>query len=261
MERTALIGHTGFVGGTLARSGGFTDLYNSSNIEDIAGRRYDRAICAGAPGVKWLANKEPANDRAAIAKLTRSLERASIDELILISTIDVYPDASSGADETAVIDPSINHAYGAHRFELEQWCSASFATCRIARLPALFGAGLRKNALFDLLNDKGTEAINPLARFQWYPMARLAGDLDIMRERDLTLVNLFGEAVAMGEIRDLFFPDAQLGPATQPAPAYDLRTRYSDVFGGPAGYVMDAATVLQAMATFVNEQRQAVSHG
>ena len=37
MATRALIGHTGFVGSNLARQGAFDALYNSSNIESIAG--------------------------------------------------------------------------------------------------------------------------------------------------------------------------------------------------------------------------------
>ena len=59
---SALIGYTGFVGGNLLRQFAFTDLYNSTNIETIAGRAYDLIVCAGAPGVMWKANKEPALD-------------------------------------------------------------------------------------------------------------------------------------------------------------------------------------------------------
>jgi hypothetical protein len=239
MARTALIGHTGFVGGTLKNSRSFDHLYNSSNIEEIEGQSYDLVICAGVSAVKWLANKEPAADRAAIDRLVRSLELASLGELILISTIDVYPDVASGADEETPIDPSGNHTYGANRFHLEEWCKANFSNCRVVRLPALFGAGLRKNALFDLLHDNGTDKINPLARFQWYPLARLADDLDIVRQRDLSTVNLFGESLAMGEVRDCFFPGARLGVPTEPAPVYDLRTRYAREFGGRDGYVLD----------------------
>ena len=36
--RTALIGHTGFVGSNLAASHAFDDLYNTSNIEQIEGQ-------------------------------------------------------------------------------------------------------------------------------------------------------------------------------------------------------------------------------
>src|SRR5262249_38111992 len=118
---TALIGYTGFVGGTLARGQKFDALYNSKNISDIVGRSFDLVVCAGVSAAKWLANREPEADRAAIAALTRCLEQVDVRELVLISTIDVYPDPSLPLDESSSIDPAVTHAYGRHRFELEQW--------------------------------------------------------------------------------------------------------------------------------------------
>jgi hypothetical protein len=257
--RSALIGHSGFVGGTLLRAGRFDDLYNSSNIADMVGRSYDLVVCAGVSAAKWLANKDPDKDRADIARLTDVLERVDAREFILISTIDVYPDPASRADETASINPSANHAYGANRYRLEEWVKARFPGTRIVRLPALFGEGLRKNAVYDLLNDNGTSSINPGASFQWYPMRRLAFDIDRVRSADLRLVNLFSEPLAMREVTDAFFPVASLGPETDSAPHYDLRTIHAELFGGRDGYVLDATTALGEMARFVAAERRRLS--
>jgi hypothetical protein len=54
---SALIGHTGFVGGHLSRQVAFDDLYNSKNIEHIAGKSYRLVVCCGASAVKWVANQ------------------------------------------------------------------------------------------------------------------------------------------------------------------------------------------------------------
>src|SRR5688572_11586239 len=98
--RSALIGHTGFVGGTLHRQFRFDDQYTSSNIASIAGRAYDLVVCAGAPAEKWRANADPEGDRERLAKLSEPLARAKIGELILISTIDVYPTPRGVTEES-----------------------------------------------------------------------------------------------------------------------------------------------------------------
>ncbi len=253
---SALIGHTGFVGGTLLRQRPLEHLFNSSNISEISGRRFDLLICAGVSAAKWIANKDPAGDRAAIARLTDALETVEAREFILISTIDVYPDPASNADETAEIDVSSNHAYGANRYELEQWVRRRHPEPRIVRLPALFGEGLRKNALYDLLNDNNVGSLNRLGRFQWYPMRRLSADLDTIREAELPLVNLFGAPVAMADVIDAFFPGAQVGPAKKPAPVYDLRTRHASLFGGRGGHILSAEEILGEMARFIAAERR-----
>ena len=71
----ALIGHTGFVGGNLRAQTDFTDFYNSKNIDSIAGRSFELVVCAGAPAAKWIANREPEQDRAALQRLMGPLGR------------------------------------------------------------------------------------------------------------------------------------------------------------------------------------------
>jgi hypothetical protein len=253
----ALIGYTGFVGGTLLRERPFGTLVNSSNVDSIRGQHFNLLVCAGVSAVKWLANKEPEADRAGIARLTDALAEARVDEFILISTIDVYPDPASASDETAVIDAASNHAYGRHRLELEQWVSARFPRTRIIRLPALFGAGLRKNALYDLLHKNMEGSINPAGIFQWYPMERLWPDIERVRQHDLKLVNLFPEPLEMSRIIERFFPGAPVGPAKHPAPRYDLRTRHGSAFGHERkdGYMLGADEVLAAMERFIAAER------
>ncbi len=255
MPRTALIGHTGFVGGTLARATPWDACFNSANISQIAGQQFDLILCAGVSAVKWLANKDPATDQAGIERLTTPLGQARARELVLISTIDVYPDPAAHANEDTRIDPARNHAYGRHRAELETWATQRFEQVRIVRLPALFGTGLRKNALFDLLHGNMVDAINPAGVFQWYPLERLWRDIGIVRTASLGLVNLFPEPLPMVRIIDAFFPGAAVGPAKHPAPVYNLGTRHGRLFGGDDHHVMSADAVMAAMARFVAAER------
>ena len=259
MGKTGLIGHTGFVGGTLARATAWDACYNSANIDTLRGQAFDLLVCAGVSAVKWQANKDPERDRAGIARLTDALGQAQAKEFILISTIDVYPDPASGADEATPIDPAINHAYGRHRFELERWAETHFNTVRVVRLPALFGPGLRKNAIHDLLTGTMLDAINPAGEFQWYPLERFWGDLSTVRANDLRLINLFTQPLAMSRILDGLFAKAPVGPARLPAPRYDLHTRHGALFGGDARYVMGAAAVFDALARFVTASRRTIA--
>ena len=249
--KTGLIGHTGFVGGTLLRQAAFDACYNSKSVGDIVGERFDLLVCAGVTAVKWQANRDPAADLAGIARLQAALSRAQADELVLISTIDVYPDPAAAGDEDTPIDPAASQPYGRHRLGLEEWCRQRFPLVRVIRLPALFGVGLRKNAVYDLLHGHMLDAINPAAVFQWYPLERLWADIAIAREAGLDLVNLFPEPLPMHAIIDAAFPGAPVGPATRPAPHYDMRTRHGRLFGGNDRYLMDAAGSLAALCRFV----------
>ena len=105
------------------------------------------------------------------------------------------------------------HPYGRHRFALEQFVRQHFASHSIVRLPALFGAGLKKNALFDLMHDHRTEAIDPEARFQWYPLARLAADIETIVTARVGLINVTAEPIAMASLQARFFPGCAAGRA------------------------------------------------
>jgi hypothetical protein len=252
---TALVGYSGFVGGTLCRAKRFDVLINSKNTDEFRNRDFDLVIHAGVPAVKWIANKNPEADRAAIASIRDTLATVRTRELILISTIDVYSDPSAPTDESALIDPSRNHPYGRHRFELEQWVAGHFPNVRVVRLPALFGAGLKKNVLFDLLNDNQVGAINPASRFQWYPLGRLNADLETVRAHDIRLVNFFPEPIQTCDIVDSFFSGAPVAQAGYPAPSYGLRTRYSELFGGPPGFMLGRAAVMKELNSFIAQER------
>lgn len=148
---SAIIGYTGFVGSNLVRQVDFNSLYNSKNIESIIGKKFDLLVCSGAPAVKWLANKEPEKDLENIKRLTKCLGKVAAKKVILISTVDVYP-LPVEVDEDTEIDLEVLHPYGKHRLELERFVEARFDSL-IVRLPGLFGDGLKKNIIYDLLHD------------------------------------------------------------------------------------------------------------
>jgi hypothetical protein len=249
---SALIGCTGFVGGFLAGCERFDLLIHRANVDLLRCRSLDRAVCAGLPAAKWIANREPEADRANMLLLCETLETVTAASFVLISTIDVYP-RMGGVDEGFDCSTEPNHPYGRHRLEFERFVRERFPHALILRLPALFGPGLRKNVLFDLMTGNQLEKVNPLSSFQWYPLERLPEDIDRAQQRELRLVNLFTEPLATATIIDRYFPDTQVGAEAQPAAHYDLHTRHAQVFGGAGHYVMSAQAALDAIGGFCGE--------
>lgn len=146
-----LIGHTGFVGSALLRQTRFDACFNSANIAEIEGRAFGTLVCAAAPGSMLEANRAPERDKAAIDALIARLDRVEAERFVLISSIAVLADFAGGDDEgTNAYRQEL--AYGRHRRALEAFVEDRFPGSLIIRLPALFGAGLRKNFLFDLMN-------------------------------------------------------------------------------------------------------------
>lgn len=249
----ALIGHTGFVGGNLRAQHPFTDLFNSTTIPHIRGRSFARVVCAGAPAEKWRANQDPARDLATIEGLIDHLRSVETAEFVLISTVDVYP-APIGVDEDSPIDSARASAYGRHRRLLEQFCQDRF-DARVIRLPALFGAGLKKNVIYDLLHDNRLEAIHADASFQYYNLAHLWSDVQTAAGLGLRLVNFATEPVTVEQVARTAFGRTFENRPTPSAGAYDLRSKHAAAFGGAGGYLYSGAQVLAELAAFVQTDR------
>lgn len=255
MTSRALIGNTGFVGGNLLRQVGFEEMYRSTNIGDIRGRRYDQLVIAGVQAKKWWANQEPEADWAGIQLLLDALEEVEASDVVHISTVDVLPQ-EPGLDER--FDPHAvpNHPYGMNRLRVEDWVRDRFPTSTIVRLPGLFGPGLKKNVLYDLLHDNQLERINPLSSFQYYDLSGLWADIQVARKAALPLIHFFPQPIQTQRILDAYFPDAEVGADPLPEVHYDLRTIYSTLYSGPSGYIQSADLVMERMGTFIYTERK-----
>ena len=248
----ALIGSTGFVGGTIGRARSFDACYRSTDIDTIRGREFDTIVCCGAPAEKWRANREPEVDRARLASLTNALAHVRARRFVLISTIDVYP-VTSGVDEETPIDVMANHAYGRHRYELEEWCRERFDTT-VVRLSALYGRGLKKNAIFDLLNDRPVGDIPGNARFQFYDVERVWSDVERILAAGIVTANITAEPVSMAAVAEDVF-GRELSLWSDAAPSYDVRSIHAGLVNGPDHYWFDAADVIHGLRRFVEHER------
>lgn len=144
-----LIGYTGFVGQNLDGPE-FSRRYNSKNIEDIRGERFDLLVCAGVPGHKTVANRFPQKDWDSISRLMDCLSHVRCSSFVLISTIDVLPDGIEADEDHPLLKEGLT-AYGVHRARMEAFIQNCFENVSVIRLPGIFGKGLRKNFIFDLI--------------------------------------------------------------------------------------------------------------
>ncbi len=250
---SALIGYSGFVGSTLLRQRRFDALYRSSTIQEIADRRFDLVICAGAPAQKWVANRNPQQDRDCIETLIRHLRTLKSRMFILISTVDVFRDPV-GVDETSLVDRAGLHPYGLHRRILEEFVADHFAHHLIMRLPGLVGPGLRKNVIFDFHNANNLHAIDSRGMFQFYPMVNLWYDIQKALQADLRLVHLTAAPISIADVSQLGFgrPFGQILDS-QPA-QYDMQTQHSAVFGSTNRYQYSMHDTVQAIRAYAQTE-------
>ena len=146
-----LVGYTGFVGGNIAAKHQFEGLYNSKNIKEAYNTNPDLMVYSGIRAEMFLANKFPEKDLASMDEAIENIKNINPKRLVLISTISVY-DNPVGVDEDVIINEDKLTAYGKNRRYLEKWVMEHYQNCLIVRLPALYGEGIKKNFIYDMIH-------------------------------------------------------------------------------------------------------------
>lgn len=249
----ALIGFTGFVGSSLMRQRSFEHLYRSTNIGEIRNRRFDTVVCAGAPAQKWLANKDPVTDLASINNLIDNLSTIQCDKFILISTIDIFLDPTAVDESSEVVEKDL-HPYGLHRRLLEKFVEEHFPNHLILRLPGLVGPGLRKNVIYDLVNENNVHLIESRSVFQFYPTVNLWFDLQVALSNEIRLLHLTSEPVSVADIAKNAFNMSFSQTQNNKVASYDMRSIHAEVFGGDAMYQYSRRDVFQATRAYVQSE-------
>lgn len=250
-----LIGYTGFVGSNLLEQASFDKLYNSKNIEDIKGESFRYLICAGAPAVKWKANKFPEEDLANINSLIENLKEVKCEEFVLISTVDVYPEPI-GVNESTDIKIDSLSPYGKHRLYLEQFATSQFPNVTVIRLPGLFGNGLKKNVIYDFIHENCIEMINSENVFQFYNLDRLNSDLELVRHKKINLVNFATEPVSVKEIAKYAFNLDFSQILDAPPVYYNMKTIHADLFNANnTCYIATKKEVLEEIREYVEKNK------
>jgi nucleoside-diphosphate-sugar epimerase len=250
--KTALIGYTGFVGNNLASQYQFNDLYNSKNIADIEGKEYDLVVSAANRAEMWRINQEPEKDKAEIEEYISHIKKAKIGRLVLISTVGVYKNPN-GANEDAPIDMDGLLPYGVNRYYLEEFCREHFNTT-IVRLPGLFGQGLKKNVIFDLLNDNNVDRIHKDGVYQYYNLGNIWKDIQTALDNGLDLVNLATPPISTEEVaRECFGVEFTNAPADVKPAYWDMQSKYAEVYGGEGSYLYSKAQELADIEEFVED--------
>ena len=249
----ALIGYSGFVGSLLLRQADFAGRFRSTNIGEVGDADWDKVICAAAPASKWIANWNPEADRANTDALIGNLDRVQCRHFILISTVDVFS-SPIGVDENSPVEEDGLHAYGLHRRLLEKFVESHFENYLIVRLPGLVGPGLRKNVIFDFLNDNNLDMIDSRAVFQFYPMINLWYDLQIALEFGLKLVHLTAGPISVAEVAREGFNMRFDRELDRQATRYDMRTIHAELFGSHEAYQYSRRESIQAIRAYAQSE-------
>jgi nucleoside-diphosphate-sugar epimerase len=202
--RNALVGYTGFIGKNLMSQIKFDCFYNSKNINDIRNQEFDMVISSANSSLKWLANKNHIEDRDNILSFIENIKCIKTKKFILLSTIDVY-ETAIGVNEDNKPDCTEKKPYGLNRLILEQFVQDFFEDYLIIRLPIVYGDGLKKNIIFDILNNNQIDKINGNSKIQIYNVHNLKSDINRFIEKNIKVVNLATEPLLVSDLfKDVF---------------------------------------------------------
>ena len=247
---SALIGFTGFVGGHLQKSFSFEEKYNRSNVAEIQGLDTDLLVCAGLPAEKWIANRDPEADWLNMAQLAQLVSTVKAEKAILISTIDVFQPA---IDVTESNQPDLigGEAYGRNRAWFESVFKSTFSNSLIIRLPGLFGTDLKKNLIFDLLNEREEQykSVDEGSKFQFFDMTLLSKVIAVGLDNKLSEINVATEPLTGQEIANIF--DVRLNNGLKQI-NYRMKSRFDYLFGGKNGYLYGKDEVIAGISKLRN---------
>ncbi|MDR1490881.1 MAG: NAD(P)-dependent oxidoreductase [Desulfovibrio sp.] len=168
-----ILGGNGFVGSGFVRLfqrlGLEHQILTRANYPEFAGTSCDVFINANGNSSKILAGREPMADFDANVRTTRaSLGDFKAGFYIHLSSCDVYPDCSNplttGEDDP--IDFSRLLPYGFHKLLAEYCVQHACKNWLIIRQGGFVGPGLKKNAVFDILNG-GPLWLDPESELQF----------------------------------------------------------------------------------------------
>lgn len=198
-----IIGNTGLIGKTLCEKEQFDMMFNSKNIQDfelLCPDNCDLYLCC-LPAEKWKINLNPFDDIKNIINIVNIIRNKKFNNIYLFSTIDVYSGSLPMSNESTT-PPVLSLDYGSNRrmFEIIVGKELTFNSLKIIRLPGLYGKYIKKNILFDILNDNNLDKININSSYQWYNLEDLSQDLSIIKDSKDNIFNLFPEPVNTSDI-------------------------------------------------------------
>ncbi len=168
-----LLGGNGFVGSGMSRALKARGLpfvtLTRENYTDFAGQRCDLFINANGNSSKILGREDPKLDfQASVASVRNTLCDFKFDRYLFLSTSDIYPDCSSPAItlESSKPEPRQQSPYGFHKYLAEQLVQHAAPDWTIVRQGGFVGPGLKKNAVYDVLNGDRIW-VHPASRFQY----------------------------------------------------------------------------------------------
>lgn len=261
IHNVGVVGPNGFIGSNLVRRSGASAVYGRNDGEFLANSNHDLLICSGAPAEKWKANNDPGEDARNLELLAKNLSTAKAKNFVLISTIDVL---GNGTDVIETEDISVyeRDAYGLNRHALEIQVASEFPRSLIIRLPAMFGPGLKKNLIYDLLHYKKLPNLNSDSTFQWFDVREIWPTLLLALRENLQILHLATEPISVLDLVSQLEPSrlSEVIDPHSPIKEYSMKTEYSRLISDRDGpYLKSKLEVLSQIRAWYEAEKVSIT--
>lgn len=214
--RVGVVGGNGFVGSAFTRYLQKRSIdhcvITRENYDKHVGSEFDVLVNANGNSKKFLAAKDPLQEFAdTVVSVQKTLLDFKYSLYVLCSTIDVYNNVRNPEynREDAVIDPAGLSKYGLHKLLAENLVRNYAKSWLIFRFGGFVGPGLRKNSIYDLLNNIPLR-VNIDSAYQYIPTDFAADTVfKVASEKsEKQVYNLCGDGVvSLREVITTLFPD------------------------------------------------------
>lgn len=104
--------------------------------------------------------------------------------------------------------------------------------------------------LFRTLGFSALNFTDSRSVYQFYPLKRLWGDIQIALKENITLFHPATQPVSAGEVYQYLTGDVFVNELSGKPAFYDFRTKYDRLFGGMNGYICDKESILKEIMEF-----------
>jgi dTDP-4-dehydrorhamnose reductase len=240
---------SGFLGTKLLEQLKSATVFDRSSLFAIP-KFCDVIIIAAPTGNRLTVNQNPKQDLEDCISIHNAVEQVSYRKIIYLSTVDVYATKTSKSDQPEPLVP--DSSYGANRYLLESKISA-LPNSAIVRLPSLCHKDIKKNILYDLVNQQWLEKICLDSETQWYPVDQLSNDIEYIIDNNISQINLTTAPISNRVIVEKFCPELMehLQLNSLQKTQYNVRTCHSD-----SGYWICDSVIWKNFAEFFRIHRQ-----
>ena len=201
-KRLALIGASGFVGSALKKAINEQGEYEiisvtRKNYENYKNEKFDLVIHSAMPSKRWWALNNPLEDFKASVGLTADIVyNWDYDKLVIISSVSARVQR--------------DHPYGRHKHLAELLALDANPNNLVFRLGGLYGEGLDKGVIFDMINGNQVFMTKDSA-FNYIDTYK-ASELIVKRLDRTGIVDIGArDIITIGEIAEHFNLDVDYG--------------------------------------------------